>query len=155
MSASDPAVCRRDGRRGRLGPAGLNGIESISIGSPDGTVLVVNFLAPLQRDLDEGYFRIEGGRRITGLRVTAVKPCAAEDGEPDSCRLLVLNRAGDFSTYNLSLVQPGRGRPGDRVLGVKEGFDSRYASMDFTFTENCPSDLDCATAPEPPALELA
>ena len=43
---------------------------------------------------------------------------------------------GDYSTYRLSLVEPGETTPA-------AGFDPRLSAVDFSFKAECPSDFDC------------
>jgi hypothetical protein len=60
-------------------------------------------------------------------------------------RVLVVRTttSGDWSTYVLALV-------GDKGTGIPDGFDLPLASAPFSFTVDCPSDLDCRTpAPVP------
>ena len=51
--------------------------------------------------------------------------------------------SGDWSTYTLALL-------GDGGTGIPDGFDTPLASAPFSFTVDCPSDVDCR-APEPVA----
>jgi hypothetical protein len=49
--------------------------------------------------------------------------------------------SGDWSTYTLALLGTGG-------AGIPDGFDSALASAPFSFTVDCPSDVDCRP-PEP------
>lgn len=58
---------------------------------------------------------------------------------PDSRWLVVLvDDAGDFSTYTLALTTPG----GDGPAG---GFDLKLSQVEFSFKADCPATFDCAT----------
>src|SRR5262249_58933808 len=83
----------------------------------------------------EKYLRIEGGQRVTNIKITDVEPVADPDSEKDDCLIVSLDRYGDFSTYTL------------RLVGVAD-IDPRYDHADFSFKIDCPSDLDCAPACE-------
>jgi Baseplate J-like protein len=68
-------------------------------------------------------------------------------------RVLVVRTttSGDWSTYALHLL-------GDGGTGVPDGFDAPLAQAPFTFTVDCPGDLDCCTpaaGPVPPATSPA
>jgi hypothetical protein len=114
--------------------------------------------------------RIEGGVRITPVHVrwasvlsgvSAAGPLEipAEErdflaayrlGEIDRERILAVGATerGDFSTYRLSLVEPGETTPA-------AGFDPRLFTVDFSFKVECPSDFDCKSSAVcvPDALE--
>lgn len=83
-------------------------------------------------------WRIEGGRRIRGLRVRAAELVA--DPEGDQVVELDLNEEGDASTYTIRLI---RDRD-DAALEPLEGVDPRYDRASFTFKLDCPATVDCA-----------
>jgi hypothetical protein len=124
---------------------GWNGLDYVEV-SDDQRTLNVYFLGKLPPELKEDksdwspYLRIEGGRRVTDIRITDVDPVVDPDPENDDYLVLKLDKYGDFSTYTL------------RLTGV-ENIDPRYDHVDLSFNINCPSDLDCAPvcACEPPA----
>jgi hypothetical protein len=66
----------------------------------------------------------------------------------DRARSLVVrtSSSGDWSTYVLKLLGTGG-------LGVPTGFDEPLAQAPFSFTVDCPSDLDCRTIQECPPVE--
>ena len=138
--------CKQDGRRAALRRTPhWNGIDCAEIDADDRT-LRVYFLGKLPPEFAPGaaggarHVRIEGGRRITGIRVVSVQPVADPDPERDDCLVLRLDRAGDFSTYTVRLVDVADVAP-------------RYDHARFVFRIGCPSDLDCAvSAPCPPAV---
>jgi hypothetical protein len=71
-------------------------------------------------------------------------------GELDRTRILAVGteERGDFSTYRLSLVEPGD------VVQVA-GFDPRLFSVEFSFKVECPSDFDCKPPDACPPPDLA
>ncbi|HLO28805.1 MAG TPA: putative baseplate assembly protein [Anaerolineales bacterium] len=147
------AICKDDQRREAVRrKAGLNGLDYLEV-SPDQMTLNVYFLgkAPdqFQKQATEspedhewrlrGYFRIEGGRRIRDIRVTKVEVMRVDRDDEDDYLILRLNKPGDFSTYNLHVVEANQPSDIPRL-----NFDPRYAQLDFTFKVDCPSDMDCA-----------
>ena len=66
-------------------------------------------------------------------------------GDDQRRRALVVrtSSSGDWSTYTLRLVGPGGS-------GAPAGIDLPLSAAPFTFTVDCPSDLDCAPATEHP-----
>ena len=122
-------TCADERRRTRARTKGYNGIDALSVGT-DRRELSVIFFGDVPPDLRPSNFRIEGGRRITGIEVTSVAPCPTEDPELEDCVRLTVDQAGDLSTYRLCVVDV-------------EGFDPRYRCIDFTFITGC-DDIDCA-----------
>lgn len=137
--------CIHDGRRVALRRAPhWNGIDYAEIDADDRT-LRVYFLGKLPPELAPGapgidkHLRIDGGRRITGIRIVSAEPVSEPDPERDDHLVLRLDRAGDFSSYTVRLVDVANVAP-------------RYDHARFSFRIGCPSDLDCApAAPCPPA----
>ena len=152
--------CPDDARRAlvRTDPT-LNGIDHIEVldeeappGSPrQQTLLVHCFKSVTGSGLSASNVRIEGGVRITPVRVEWMSPAedasgllsAAEQDFVDSLAdaervLLVRTRErGDLSTYRLRLVLS---READ---GPPQGFDLLRAAIDFSFKVECPSEFDC------------
>jgi hypothetical protein len=129
--------CQQDDRRDAVRRVkGLNGLDYIEV-SNDQLTLTVFFLGKLPPELSEEkpglekFLQLEGGRRVTDIQITKVKPVSDPDPEKDDQLVITLDKYGDFSTYTLSLA------------GV-ENIDPRYDHVDFNFKINCPSDLDCA-----------
>ncbi|MGH3390780.1 MAG: hypothetical protein ACRDOO_18085, partial [Actinomadura sp.] len=146
---SAPIGCRSERRRAKVRADGLNGIDGITV-SEDQRTLCVLLFGNAPRDLRPENFRVEGGRRVTGIRVVDVAPCPDEDPELEDCLRLTVDRPGDFGTYRLCVVQADpQGRPGTEPY---PGFDPRYACLEFSFKQNCPdATLDCAAdVPCPP-----
>ncbi|WP_086789155.1 putative baseplate assembly protein, partial [Crossiella equi] len=132
-------------RRDRIRERRWNGIDGVEVGD-DGRTLTVTFLAKAPRQLLPRNFRVDGGRRVTGLKVLSVRTEAREEPDLDDRVHLTLDRAGDSSVYTLHLVRPNAyGRPGTEPY---EGFDPRYAHAAFDFRRTCPADLDCVRPPE-------
>ena len=116
---------------------GLNGLDYVEV-SDDQLTLTAYFLGKLPPEFQAAqggiaHVAIEGGRRVTGIKVTSVKGVVDPNPDKDDALVIKLDKYGDFSTYTLSLVN---------VANV----DPRYQSVDFSFKANCPSDLDCAPA---------
>lgn len=85
-------------------------------------------------------FRIEGGSRIKGVRVTAVAI-----GAGSGTLRLTLDRYGDYSPYEL-FVQISDTNP-----EPLPNMDRMLSSIRFSFKVECPSDFDCDD-PAPPAV---
>ncbi|MGW1375389.1 putative baseplate assembly protein [Streptomyces sp. NPDC002446] len=137
-------TCRGDGRRGRVRAARLNGVDAVEA-ADDGVTLTVTFLGKAPHGLGPQNVRIDGGRRITGLKALEVRVEREEDPELDDRLLVTLDRTGDTTRYRLSLVEADPyGRPGTEPY---EGFDQRYFSQDFSFRPDCPSPFDCGEEP--------
>ena len=78
---------------------------------------------------------VRGGRRITEIRVIGLEVESSVDPDRDDCLRVRLDREGDFSTYQVCLVDV-------------EGIDPRYVCADLHFRLDCPADLDCVIADE-------
>ena len=124
---------------------------------PRQQTLLVRFLRP-PPPLTLQNLRIEGGARITAVNAVWIFPAssgpsppetAAEQAFyaslPDADRTLVIrtDSAGDFSTYTLRLVQSQADSSPPPTIDV------RFASLDFSFKVECPSDFDCKPAVMP------
>jgi hypothetical protein len=131
--------CGHDQRRDAIRRSNFFGIDFLEV-EPDHKTLTVTFLGKAPECITRENIRIDGGRRVTGIRVVddpELQP-AGDDGGDD--RMVVrVDKQGDFSTYTLRMVEPGGQQP-------LSGFDRRYASIDFSFMADCPSELDCRTA---------
>lgn len=135
--------CENETRRLALldarGPGGQpvrNGIDYLEV-SDDQLTLTVHFLhdlstVPGAATLSAANVRIEGGTRITDVRVLAAVPAA------DTLTVTV-NTPGDYSTYRLRLVTSTQSSE------PPVGFDAQLAVVAFSFKVNCPSEFDCAT----------
>lgn len=131
--------CQQDERRNAVRRMqGWNGLDYVEVDN-DQLTLRVYFLGKLPPELRknmpgiERYLRLEGGQRVTAIRIADVDPVIDPDPEKDDYLVVQLDRYGDFSTYTLRLVD---------VANI----DARYDHVDFSFKVDCPSDLDCAPA---------
>jgi len=156
--ATTQYACRHQRRRDRVAAATnasgqpfLNGIDFLEVSPTDHQTLVVHFIHPLPGQaggvpaapaLAPGNFRIDGGVRITGVRVDSIVSTAA------NVIRLATNEAGDFSTYTLRVVTS------PVVDDAPAGFDPLLAEVTFSFKIHCESDFDCAEREEcpPPAV---
>lgn len=148
--------CRKDPRREAVRRfRGRTGLDYVEV-SADQRTLYAYFLGKLPPEFREDgpslldHLRIEGGDRITGIRIVDVDPKPADDPELDDWLEIRLDRYGDHAPYALHLVDVA-------------DTDPLYASVGFSFKVGCPSDLDCAPhaacaetpPPEPPIHYLA
>ncbi|MFE3389315.1 putative baseplate assembly protein [Streptomyces anulatus] len=133
-SGSPTLGCDSERRRDAVRERGLAGIEDVSVGADRRTLTVMFFGTP-PPGLKPHDFAVEGGRRVTGIRVSAVAAHDDPDGDGERCCLrLTLDRCGDASVY--------------RLRALVSGFDSRYNSREFILRPP-PAGLDCAPAAEP------
>src|ERR1019366_3719795 len=77
---------------------------------------------------------VNGGTRIVGIKPVS---CTRQ---PDGSLTLVVDQAGDYSTYTL-------------IIGIP-GLDRLLKQIDFSFMASCPSDFDCRQAMVCPPPEL-
>ncbi|MHC3474709.1 putative baseplate assembly protein [Streptomyces sp. 7R007] len=140
-------------RRAKVRAAQLNGVDAVEAGD-DGLLLTVTFLGKAPHGLGPENVRIDGGRRVTGIRAVDVSVEREEDPELDDRLYVTLDRTGDTSRYRLSLVETDPyGRPGTQPF---RGFDQRYHSAEFTFRPDCPTPFDCKDdGHEPPGFPAA
>jgi hypothetical protein len=118
----------------------LNGLDYLEVGD-DPRKLTVYFLDKAPERIEKENLRIEGGRRIRDIRVVDREVYREEENDVDDWMEVVVDRAGDFSTYTLRVVElDERGKPTGEPMA---DFDPRYAWLDFSFKAGCPSDLDC------------
>ncbi|MFF4378226.1 putative baseplate assembly protein [Kitasatospora sp. NPDC001547] len=145
--------CGTERRRADVRAAHLLGLDGAEP-DDDGRTLSVTFLGRAPAGLGPENIRVDGGRRITGLRAVAVDIERADDPELDDRMHVTLDRAGDTSRYRLTVVEADAyGRPGTRPY---PGFDPRYASTGFSFGADCPSPYDCRSEEScPPAVRPA
>lgn len=139
-------LCVGEGRRREVRRRGSNGLDYLEV-SDDQLTLTVTFLGKAPDEVELANVRIDGGRRVQGIRVVGVRLCREEDPDLDDCMQVDVDRPGDFATYTLRLVD---------VAGI----DPRYAALDFSFKVGCSTDLDCAAeddcpAPPPPEPDIS
>lgn len=147
----------------------LCGLDYVEV-SPDQLVLTVYFLGKAPKGLTPENVVIEGGRRIRNIKVVDIDPHYTNNPDFDDYVDVTVDKAGDFSTYTLKLVQPAvdaEGKPRyTRLPGIElryapvytrlAGVDQRYAQVDFSFKAGCASDLDCSvvnTCPPTPVVQ--
>jgi hypothetical protein len=152
--------CPDETRKALVREAGtLNGIDFLEVldhdapaGSPPQQTLLVHTFLPAA-GLDAQHVRIDGGVRISPVRVVWAHPADAVPGAllnaaeqaylaalPQPERVLVVrtDTPGDFSRYTLRLILS----PTQPDL-PPAGFDALLASVEFSFKVDCPSDFDC------------
>lgn len=136
--------CATDLRRHEVRRRQRNGLDYLEVGE-DRRTLRAFFLGPAPPWLSPAHFRVEGGRRVRDIRVVGVQVRPSGHPDLDDHAVLVLDRPGDLSTYRLWLVG-----------AAAEEIDPRYRALDFSFTVDCPTGLDCAPAqdcPTPPDVQ--
>ncbi|WP_370949864.1 putative baseplate assembly protein [Amycolatopsis sp. cg5] len=138
-------LCRTDRRRAKIRAERQNGIDGVEVDDA-GLVLTVTFLGKAPHELATENIRIDGGRRITGIKAIDVELEIQEDPALDDRAHITVDKTGDHSTYRLSIVKPDSyGFPGTVPY---KGFDPRYAHADFSFRQACPTDQDCRAEDE-------
>ncbi len=134
-------ACTNERRRRLVRLSAFFGLDYVEV-SDDQLTLTVVFLGRAPTGITAANVQIEGGERITDIRVTGVDLQPAADPALDDAMLVTVDQPGDFSTYRLCLrALDDRGHPTDAPMA---GFDPRYACVEFSFKAGCPSDLDCA-----------
>jgi hypothetical protein len=132
------SLCRTDERREEVRAAtSLNGLDYLEV-SDDQRTLTIYFLGKAPEHLSKDNFRIEGGRRVRNIKITAAQVIRDSDPELDDRVTLRLDRFGDFSTYTLQLIN------------VQAPIDPFYDRLTFSFKVNCPSDIDCKVSDTSP-----
>lgn len=140
--------CQQDDRRDAVRRMkGRNGLDYVEVSEEDQSIIFVYFLGRLPPELAknkpgiERYLKIEGGQRVTDIRIKDIDPIVSSDEETDDYLEVTLDKYGDFSAYIVRLVD------------VKD-IDPRYDHVEFNFKIDCPSDLDCAPSCscEPPVF---
>ncbi|HZR27431.1 MAG TPA: hypothetical protein VFA71_01520 [Terriglobales bacterium] len=128
----------------------FNGIDYVEVGAADHHILHVFFIKPVgplnpvnPNDPNDQYglstnlapITISGGTRIVGIKPVS---CTRQ---PDGSLTIVVDDAGDFSIYTLSIDIPG--------------LDRQLRQVEFSFMASCPSDFDCrqVTVCPPPELQ--
>jgi hypothetical protein len=171
--------CCNENRKGAvLGNPDLNGIDylevldhdAIPLNSPRQRTLLVHCLNAAPATLNPSNILITGGESITVINVQWISPASTPpplasaqeqsyfSALADAAKVLVIrtDKAGDFSTYTLRLVNNVQQAREDSfaVTEVLEGFDPQLAEVDFCFKVECGPDFDCAPkAPDcPPTL---
>jgi hypothetical protein len=138
-------ACGEERRREKVRTADLNGLDYLEVRG-DGRTLRVYFLGKVSQEItdkleeNKRHVRIEGGRRVRGLEVHRIEVERREEPDLDDYMDVVVDRKGDFSPYELRMVELEDGRPADKPM---VGFDPRYAGVGFSFKAGSTSSLDC------------
>ena len=128
--------CGLEQRREQVRQAPLLGLDFVEVDATQ-TMLEVFFLGRAPAALTMANVVISGGAPV---RVVAIRVFRQRDATLDDWMEVDVDRPGDFSTYTLSLVQPGaNGTPPVAMAG----FDPLYAAVSFSFKVSCPTDADC------------
>jgi hypothetical protein len=86
--------------------------------------------------------RITGGERTTGIVVDNLELYYNEQNELDYLCVHVTPR-GDYSIYNLALVESNSSQPLKLTDNGKPLLDPQLTSVDFSFKVECPTKFDC------------
>ena len=182
------SCCNERRRAAVLNGPNINGIDylevldqqdSATLGSPWQRTLLVHCLRAAPIGLTPANVIIDGGESVTGITAQWISPASppppqatpAEQaffaGLADAANVLVIRttQAGDFSTYNLRLVNDATQALEDPfdVTEVLAGFDLQLAGIAFSFKVECGPAFDClpqsacapAAAAPPPINYLA
>ncbi|MEK8172958.1 GPW/gp25 family protein [Streptomyces sp. M19] len=116
------------GRRAEVRRARLNGVDAVEA-EDDGVTLTVTFIGKAPHGLGPEHVRIDGGRRITGVRALETAVEREEDPELDDRLYVTLDRTGDTSAYRLAIVDTDPyGRPGTEPFPASTSGTSRRTS---------------------------
>jgi len=136
--------------RDEMGNPFLNGIDYLEVDASDQKILILHFIHPLPGQPD-GFpsspalarhnIVIEGGVRVTNIRVESVVASGAE-------LTITVKDAGDFSTYHLRVTASSVSN------SPPPGFDPQLSQVEFSFKVDCPSDFDCQPEEECPPEKL-
>ncbi|HEX8928764.1 MAG TPA: putative baseplate assembly protein, partial [Actinomycetota bacterium] len=133
--------CANQRRREVVRAAGtLNGIDWLEVGA-DQVTLEVHLLRPAPTGMGAANVAIAGGTRVRDIRVLHADPAA-------EVLTVTVDRPGDFSPYELRLVDPAAGG------ATPAGFDPRLDAVTFSFKAACDTHLDCATRDDCPPTVL-
>lgn len=163
-------VCNDEHRRDKVRDSGISGLDYVEV-SEDQLTLTAYFLGKAPDGLETDNVIIEGGRRVRHIQVLDVIVHRERDPDLDDWMEVTVDKAGDFSTYTLRIVESagrdesgpyapvkpggydGQERP---IYAPFPGVDQRYSRVDFSFKAGCASDLDCQTTtvcPPAPVVE--
>src|SRR5215470_6113182 len=131
-------TCKEERRRDNVRAADLYGLDFVEVDETQ-TSLDVTFLGKAPPNIGRANVRISGGRRVRDVVVTDLRVVRQRDPTLDDRLEVTVDKPGDFTTYSLTLVKlDADGGQTDMPL---DGFDPRYASVDFSFKAGCPSTL--------------
>ena len=127
--------CEQELRCELVREAPLLGLDFVEVNESQ-TMLEVFFLGRAPAELTPSNIAISGG---SAVRVTAIRVYRQRDLTLDDWMEVDVDKPGDFSTYTLTIVQPGP----DGTPVPMAGFDPFYAAVSFSFKASCPTDADC------------
>lgn len=125
-------------------PVGKNGIDFVEITTLDQRSLRIVCVHPVS-GIGRANVRFDGGVRVTGIKL-------ADEPVINGREIRIkVDKAGDFSWYTLSLIDPADSE------APAPGFDICLSTIRINFKAGCPSEFDCAdlhdcppaTPPEP------
>jgi len=136
-------ICQDDDkRRDEVLKGALHGLDYVEV-EDDHLTLRVYFMGKAPKKIPEECIKIEGGKRISDIKVVSVKLNHRSEPKLGDCMIVKVDKTGDFSTYTLRLVDlDSSSRPTGSPL---KGFDPLYSQVEFSFKASCKSDLDCKT----------
>jgi len=133
--------------------------EAVPLGLARQQTLLVHCLKTAPAELAPANLLITGGESITSIAAVWIAAAASPSSSltaaaqaylkslADALNVLVVatNKAGDFSTYTLRLVNNAEQALEDsfEVTEVLTGFDSQLAEVQFSFKVECGPDFDC------------
>jgi predicted phage baseplate assembly protein len=147
---NDPHLsCREERRREDVRAARLFGLDYVEVVDEQQLTLNVFFLGKAPQHIEKANVVLAGGRRIRDVQIQSVTVKRQPDPTLDDYLEVRVTKAGDFSSYTISLVNTVDGQPTNEPMA---GFDPRYDQVSFSFKASCPTDLDCkqpCTCPPP------
>ena len=147
---NDPNLsCREERRRQDVRAARLFGLDYVELVDEQQLTLNVFFLGKAPQHIEKANVVLTGGRRIRDVQIQSVTVKRQPDPTLDDYLEVRVTKAGDFSSYTISLVNTVDGQPTNEPMA---GFDPRYDQVSFSFKASCPTDLDCkqpCTCPPP------
>jgi hypothetical protein len=153
MNVNDPNLsCRDERRQEDVRAASLFGLDYVEVVDGQQQTLNVFFLGKAPRSIGKANVVLTGGRRVRDVQIKSVSVKRQPDPTLDDYLEVQVTKAGDFSTYTISLVKTVDGRPTNEPM---DGFDPRYNQVRFSFKASCPTDLDCKQpCPCPPPQRM-
>ena len=133
-------TCREEHRLDDVRAANLFGLDYVEV-SDNQLMLYLYFLGKAPQKIEKANLVLTGGRRILDVQITDLRVQRSKDPTLDDYLEVSVNKAGDFSTYTLSVV--GTDESGNPTGQPMQGFDSAYSQVQFSFKAGCSSQLDC------------
>lgn len=116
----------------------INGLDYLET-DLESLTLTVFFLGKAPVALQAENVVIEGGRRISNIKVLSVEVFPTGTPELDDFMVVQIDKFGDFSTYTLRIVE----KDAQQQLQPHSAFDRRYDRVAFSFKADCTDGLDC------------